>query len=92
MEKTTENSLVNETFRYRPETRPRHLFFRPRRDRDQDHPTIHRDRDETETWKIGLETVSRPRRRDRDVETETTTLSWSSIRYVAYQSRQTGLD
>ena len=53
--------LVNETLRYETETRPRHLIFSPRRDRDL--PTFPRDRD---VWKLRLETVSRPRRRDRD--------------------------
>jgi len=54
-------SLVNETLR--PETRPRRLNFSPRRDRDRDVPTFHRDRD---IGKMHLETISRPRRRDRD--------------------------
>ena len=40
--------LVNETLEYETETRPRHLVFSPRRDRD--------------ITKIRLETVSRPRR------------------------------
>ena len=44
-------------------TRPRHLIFSPRRDRDRDLPTFPRDRDETETFE---NYVSRPRRRDRD--------------------------
>ena len=61
--------LVNETLWYETETRPRHLIFSPRRDRDL--PTFPRDRDETET--LG-NYVSRPSR-DRDVETETTSLS-----------------
>ena len=45
--------LVNET-----ETKPRHLIFSRRRDRDWDIPTFPRDRD---VWKVCLETVSRPR-------------------------------
>jgi len=36
---------VNETLPYETETRPRHLVFGPRRDRDQDLPVIPRDRD-----------------------------------------------
>jgi len=55
--------LVNETLWYQTETRPRHLIFSLRRDRDRDLPTFPRDRD---IWKLRLETVSRPRRRDRD--------------------------
>jgi len=55
--------LVNETLWHETETRPRHLIFSPRRDRDRDLPTFPRDRD---VWKLRLETVSRPRRRDRD--------------------------
>ena len=62
--------LVNETLWYETETRPRHLMFSPRRDRDRDLPTFPRDRDETETFG---NYVSRPSR-DRDVETETTSL------------------
>ena len=62
--------LVNETLWYETETRPRHLIFRTRRDRDRDLPTFPRDRDETETFG---NYVSRPSR-DRDVETETTSL------------------
>jgi len=64
-------SLVNETLRPETETRPRRLTFSPRRDRDRDVQTFHRDRDETET--LG-KCVSRPSR-DRDVETETTSLT-----------------
>jgi len=60
--------LVNETLWYETETRPRHLIFSPRRDRDRDLPTF--SRDETETFG---NYVSRPSR-DRDVETETTSL------------------
>jgi len=41
-------------------TRPRHLIFSPRRDRDRDLPTFPRDRD---VWKLHLETISRPRLR-----------------------------
>ena len=52
--------VVNETFRSETETRPRHLCFSPRRDRDQDLPTFLRDRDETETFEFQPET--RPRR------------------------------
>ena len=52
--------VVNKTFRSETETRPRHLFFSPRRDRDQDLPTFLRDRDETETFEFQPET--RPRR------------------------------
>ena len=63
--------LVNETLWYETETRPRHLIFSPRRDRDRDLPTFPRDRDETETF---ANHVSRPSR-DRDVETETTSLT-----------------
>jgi len=49
--------LVNETLWYETETRPRHLMFSPRRDRDL--PTFPRDRD---VWKLRLETeTSRPR-------------------------------
>jgi len=55
--------LVNETLWYETETRPRHLIFSPRRDRDRDLPTFPRDRDETETFG---NYVSIPRRRDRD--------------------------
>jgi len=55
--------LVNETLWHETETRPRHMIFNPRRDRDRDLPTFPRDRD---VWKLRLETVSRPRRRDRD--------------------------
>jgi len=44
------------------ETRPRHLIFSPRRDRDQDLPTFPRAQDETETFG---NYVSRPSR-DRD--------------------------
>ena len=62
--------LVNETLWYETETRPRHLIFNRRRDRDRDLPTFPRDRDETETFG---NYVSRPSR-DRDVETETTSL------------------
>jgi len=62
--------LVNETLWYETETRPRHLIFNPRRDRDRDLTTFPRDRDETETFE---NYVSRPSR-DRDVETETTSL------------------
>ena len=61
--------LVNETLCYETETRPRHLIFSPRRDRDL--PTFPRDRDEAETFG---NYVSRPSR-DRDVETETTSLA-----------------
>ena len=43
-------SLVNETLR--PKTETRRLTFSPRRDRDRDVPTFHRDRDETETFEI----------------------------------------
>jgi len=50
--------LVNETLWYDTETRPRHLIFSPRRDRDRDLPTFPRDGDETET--LG-NYVSRPR-------------------------------
>jgi len=63
--------LVNETLWFETETRPRHLIFSPRRDRDRDLPTFPRDRDETETFGNN---VSRPSR-DRDVETETTSLA-----------------
>ena len=35
---------ANETLAYETETRPRHLVFGPRRDRDQDLPAIPRDR------------------------------------------------
>jgi len=68
--------LVNETLWYETETRPRHLIFSPRRDRDQDLPPFPRDRDETKTFG---NYVSRPSR-DRDVETETTSLvtAWYS--------------
>ena len=62
--------LVNETLWYETDTRPRHLIFNPRRDRDRDLPTFPRDRDETETFG---NYVSRPSR-DRDVKTETTSL------------------
>ena len=62
--------LVNETLCYETKTRPRHLIFSPRRDRDRDLPPFSRDRDETETFG---NYVSRPSR-DRDVETETTSL------------------
>jgi len=62
--------LVNEAIWYETETRPRHLIFSPRRDRDQDLPTFPRDRDETEMFG---NYVSRPSR-DRDVEIETTSL------------------
>jgi len=55
--------LVNETLWYETETRPRHLIFSRRRDRDRDLPTFPRDRDKTETFG---NYVSRPRRRDRD--------------------------
>jgi len=55
--------LVNETLWYETKTRPRHLIFSPRQDRDRDLPTFPRDRDETETFG---NCVSRPRRRDRD--------------------------
>jgi len=55
--------LVNETLWYETETRPRHLIFSPRRDRDWDLPTFPQDRDETETFG---NYVSRPWRRDRD--------------------------
>ena len=51
--------LVNETPWYETETRPRHLIFNPRRDRDRDLPTFSRDRD---VRKLRLETeTSRPR-------------------------------
>jgi len=62
--------LVNETLWYETETRPRHLIFGPRRDRDRDLLRFPRDRDETETFG---NYVLRPSR-DRDVETETTSL------------------
>jgi len=55
--------LVNETLWYENETRPRHLIFSPRWDRDRDLSTFPWDRD---IWKQRLETVLRPRRRDRD--------------------------
>ena len=46
--------LVNETLWYETETRPRHLIFSPRRDRDL--PTLFpRDRDR-DYWKLRLET------------------------------------
>jgi len=52
-------SLVNETLRPETETRPRRLTFSPRRDRNRDVPTFHRDRD---VGKMRLETeTSRPR-------------------------------
>jgi len=60
---------VNETLAYETETRPRHLVFGPRRDRDQDLPSIPRDRDETETSDFCHET--RPRSRPCKAETET---------------------
>jgi len=50
--------LVNETLWYETETRPRHLIFSPRRDRDRDLPKFPRDRD---VWKLRLDTVSRLR-------------------------------
>jgi len=62
--------LVNQTLRYETETRPRHLIFSLRRDRDRDLSTFPQDRDETETFG---NYISRPSR-DRDVETETTSL------------------
>jgi len=50
--------LVNKTLWYGTETRPRHLIFSPRRDRDRDLPMFPRDRD---VWKLHLETeTSRP--------------------------------
>ena len=49
---------VNETLG--SETRPRHLTFGPRRDRDL--PRFPRDRDETETFDFVSETRPRPRR------------------------------
>ena len=49
---------VNETLAYETETRPRHLVFGPRRDRDQDLPAI--PRDETETSDFCHETRPRP--------------------------------
>ena len=60
---------VNETLAYETETRPRHLVFGPRGDRDQDLPAIPRDRDETETSDFCHET--RPRPRPCKAETET---------------------
>jgi len=53
--------LVNETLCYETETRPRHLIFSLRRDRDLH--TFPRDQDETEAFG---NYVSRPRRRYRD--------------------------
>jgi len=55
--------LVNETLWYETETRPKHLIFSLRRDRDRDLPTFSRDRD---IWKLRLKTFSIPRCRDRD--------------------------
>ena len=52
--------LVNETLCYETETRPRHLIFSPRRDRDL--PPFPRDRVKTETFG---NYISRPSR-DRD--------------------------
>ena len=61
----------NETFRSETETRPRHLFFSTRRDRDQDLPTFLRDRNETETFEFQPETETETRLeligRDRDI-------------------------
>ena len=54
--------LVNETLWYETETRPRHLIFSLRQDRDRDLPRFPRDWDETETFG---NYVSKPRRRDR---------------------------
>ena len=48
--------VVNETFRFETETRPRHSFYSPRRDQDQDLPTFLRDRDEIETVEFQPET------------------------------------
>jgi len=59
--------LVKETLWYETETRPRHLIFSPRRDRDRDLPPFPRDRDETRPRR--LETTSQDR-----LETETTFL------------------
>jgi len=65
--------LVNETLRYETETRPRHLIFIPRRDRDRDLPTFPQDRDETETFGNYDTRLSR----DRDIETETASLVYN---------------
>jgi len=62
--------LVNETLWYETETRPRHLIFSQRRDRDRDLPTFPRDRDDTEMFG---NYVLRPSR-DRDVDNKTTSL------------------
>ena len=73
--------LVNETLWHETETRPRHLIFSPRRDRDRDLPTFPRDRDETETRPRRLKTTSRDR-----LETETSRLRlhpWKQVRQPA---------
>jgi len=59
--------LVNETLWYETETRPRHLIFSPRGDRDRDLSTFStRPRRDRDIWKLRFETVSKQRRRDRD--------------------------
>jgi len=80
--------LVKETLWYETETRPRHLIFSPRRDRDRDLPTFPQDRDKTETFG---NYVSRPSQ-DRDVETETTSLDFvnrsMALNFVQYTSQR----
>ena len=65
---------VNETLAYETETRPRHLVFDARRDRDQDLPTIPRDRDETETSDFCHETRPRPCKAETETFFETFSL------------------
>ena len=64
---------VNETLAYETETetRPRHLVFGPRRDRDQDLPAIPRDQDENETSDFCHETRPRPCKAETETFFET---------------------
>jgi len=62
---------VNETLANETETRPRHLVFGPRRDRDQDLPAIPRDWDETKTSDFCHETRPRPYKAETETFFET---------------------